>query len=287
MSRVRSLRPSRESTVLSRIRVFVSHQKRSRPSNALRQGLLPRADREHDLVRRRQLLRDLKASVAAADDEDDAVRHVVRPSIAHGVRLEDTVSELLGELRHVRQLEGPGRHHDLVGGHRSPVHLEPEAFVVAALEARDLGVQLDRQLESLGVVLEIRGHLVSGRVAVGLAGEREPRHRAVPPGSEERERLPALPPRRPDRFGALDDGEPTSLAARGSAPSRALPGRPRSRRPPPRRTPRTLRLARRSNHPSRFRFPPSRSPNLLTDGTAQARATGRAARRVLTSDRSV
>ncbi len=126
-------------------------------------------------MRRRELLRDLKAGVAAADDENRPLRHVIGSAIADGVRLEDIVRELLGELRHVRRLEGPGRDHDLVGGGRPPVHLESEAPVDALLELHDLAVQLDRQVEGLGVALEVGNHLVSGRIAIGVARERKTR----------------------------------------------------------------------------------------------------------------
>ena len=125
-------------------------------------------------MRRRQLLGDLKAGVAAADHKDRALRDVVRPAVADGVRLEDLAIKLLGELRHVRRLERPGRNHDLVGGDRLSIDLEAEAPVVAALELLDLAVELDRQLEGLGVALEIGDHLVAGRVAVGIARERKP-----------------------------------------------------------------------------------------------------------------
>ena len=177
------------------------------------QRLLAGADREHDLVRRRELLRDLKAGVAATDDENRPLRHVVGPAIANGVRLEDIVRELLGELRHVRRLEGPGRDHDLVGSSRPPVQLEAKALVDALLELHDLAAQLDRQVECLGVAIEVGDHLVSVRIAIGVARERNTGQRAVAPGGEERERLPALAPGRPDRLGTLEDHEAAALAA--------------------------------------------------------------------------
>ena len=116
------------------------------------QWLLAGTDREHDLVCGRELLRDLKTGVAATDHNDRALRHLVRPAIADSVRLEDIALELLDELRHVRRLERPGRDHDLVGGDRPSIELEAEAPVVAAVELLDPAVQLDLQLEGLGVV---------------------------------------------------------------------------------------------------------------------------------------
>jgi hypothetical protein len=85
--------------------------------------------------------------------------------------------------------------------------------MVVAVELRDRAVQLDRQVEGFGVPLEVGGHLVPGRVAIGVAGEREPRQRAVAPGRKERERLPALPPGGPDQIGALEDHEAAALPA--------------------------------------------------------------------------
>jgi len=178
---------------------------------ALRQGRLARADREHDLVLRRELLRDLEAGVSSADDENGPRWHLVRPAVADGVRLRNIVAQLLGELRHVRRLEGARRDNDLVRGERPSIDLEAETPVIALFEFLDLAVQLNRQLEGLGVGLEVGDHLIPGRVAIRIAREREARQRAVPPGREESERLPALPPGGADRIGALEDHESTAV----------------------------------------------------------------------------
>src|SRR4029079_13384731 len=58
------------------------------PEHALGQRLLARGDREHDLMRRRQLLCDLEAGVAAADHEHGPLRNLARSPVADGVRLE-------------------------------------------------------------------------------------------------------------------------------------------------------------------------------------------------------
>jgi hypothetical protein len=54
------------------------------------------------------------------------------------------------------------------------LELELEAPFVAELELLGLAVQLDRQLEGLGVALEVGDHLISGRVAVGITGKGRP-----------------------------------------------------------------------------------------------------------------
>ena len=88
-----------------------------------------------------------------------------------------------------------------------------EAPVVASVELLDVAVQLDRQLERLGVPLEVGDHLVARRVAVRVARKRKPRKRAVAAGREERQRIPALAPGRRDLAGALEDHEAAALAA--------------------------------------------------------------------------
>jgi hypothetical protein len=92
------------------------------------------------------------------------------------------------------------------------LELEAETHLVADVELLDLAVQLDRQLEGLGVALEVGDHLIPGRVTVGITGKGKARQGAVAPGREERQRLPALVPGGADRIGALEDQETTSLA---------------------------------------------------------------------------
>src|SRR5262249_23847314 len=73
---------------------------------ALRQRRLARTDREHDLVCRRQLLRDLETGVPATHHEHGFRRHAVRAAVAGRMRLKDTGSELIGELEDVGRLKG-------------------------------------------------------------------------------------------------------------------------------------------------------------------------------------
>src|SRR5205814_210917 len=136
---------------------------------------------------------------------------ILGPPVADSVYLEDVGRELLGDLRHIRRLEGTGGHHDLVCRDRRSIELEAEASVVAELEPLELAVQLDRQLEGLRVALEVGDHFIASRVPIRIAREREPRQRAVAAGREERECGPALAPCRGDLSCALDDDETAPL----------------------------------------------------------------------------
>src|SRR5262249_29215705 len=113
---------------------------------------------------------------------------------------------------HVRRLERAGRDDDLLGGDRPSVNLQPEGPVAALLEPRHLAVELDGQIERIPVALEVGDHLVSGRVAVRIAGKGKPRQRAVTARCEERERLPTLAPRRSDLAGTLENDETAAMA---------------------------------------------------------------------------
>src|SRR4051812_29781195 len=109
-------------------------------------------------------------------------------------------------------LERPRGNYDLVGGDLLVGDLEAEGCVAGAIELLDLAAELDRQLEDLGVALEVGDHLVLGRVAVWIAWKRQSRQRAVAAGREESQRLPTLTPSGRDRTGALEDPEPSPVA---------------------------------------------------------------------------
>src|SRR5438270_146917 len=102
----------------------------------------------------RKILRDLEAGVPATDHEHGPRRHLVRSSVANGVRLEDIAAEPLGQLRYIGRLEGAGRDHNLLGADRPSVNFEAEQPVGASVELFYLAVQFDP--ERLGVALEVR-----------------------------------------------------------------------------------------------------------------------------------
>src|SRR5439155_22572308 len=99
-----------------------------------------RSGREHNLVRGRELLRELEAGVPATDHEHGPGRYLVRSAVANGVRLEDILAEPFRQLRHIRRLEGAGRNHDLIGSDRLFINVEVEAPVFASVEFFDLAV---------------------------------------------------------------------------------------------------------------------------------------------------
>ena len=68
-----------------------------------------------DLVRARELRRDLKAGIATAGDEDGARRDGLRGPVRGAVKLDDLGVEALGDGRRERDLERTGGDHDLVG----------------------------------------------------------------------------------------------------------------------------------------------------------------------------
>ena len=127
--------------------------------------------------------------------------------------LEDVAGKLLRELGGEGTLEWAGRDDDLVGRDRTVLEFEAETRVVALLEPPDFAIQLDGQLEGLGMVLKVGDHLIACRVAVGITRERQARQRAVAPGREESQRFPALAPGRANRIGALEERKTASLAA--------------------------------------------------------------------------
>src|SRR6188474_1365858 len=99
----------------------------------------------------RQLLRDLKAGVAAADDEHAAFRYRLRGAIARAVHLYDVVAEVLGHPRHEWRLERAGGDHHLPRLVGTFIELH-EVTVVLPPDRADAAVQLDRELELARIV---------------------------------------------------------------------------------------------------------------------------------------
>ena len=99
VSPVRIRRPSRESAVLRERAERVEVAEDVAAEEALGQRLLARADRQVHLVRRRELLGDLEAGVAAADDEHRAGRDLRRVAVVRAVQLVDLGSQPGGERR--------------------------------------------------------------------------------------------------------------------------------------------------------------------------------------------
>ena len=136
----------------------------------LRQRRLSRPDRQVDGMRPRQLLRDLVAGVASADDHDRSRGNLARPAVPGAVRLEDLRRQVTREARDVRHLERPGRDDDLIRLDRAAVQLDDEAVTLARQRARPR-VRPHGKLELRGVLLEVGHDLVTGRIAIRIARE--------------------------------------------------------------------------------------------------------------------
>jgi hypothetical protein len=182
------------------------------PEQPLRQRGLARADGKVHGVRRRQLLGDLKAGVAATDHEDRAVGHAARAAIGGAVHLEQRRVQLVGERRHARDVERPGSDNDLVGRDAAAVRQLEDEAVVPGLQRPHPAAKPDGQVERPRVVLEVGHHLVAAGIAVGVAGERQAGKRVVAARREQDQRVPAIAPRRGDVLAGLEDHEPASGA---------------------------------------------------------------------------
>ena len=102
------------------------------------------------------------------------MRNVRRPAVVGAVHLDDARVELLGDGRHPRRLERPGRDHHLLGGVRAVAQLDHEAAVVAGADREDLAVELDGQVEVLHVAREVVDDLVAAGIGIGIAGKPSP-----------------------------------------------------------------------------------------------------------------
>src|SRR3954465_8296207 len=159
-----------------------------------------------------QLLGDLVARVPAAHNEHGALGHVGRRAVRGAVHLHDRIVELLGEGRNPGRLERtPGDDH-LIGDERAVTQLDQEALVTGA-HGHDLAIELDRQLERLGVAGEVLDHLIPAGVGVRVAGERHLGQAVVASRREQLQRVPPLSPRRGGLRRRLEDHEAPARTA--------------------------------------------------------------------------
>ena len=105
--------------------VFSRYQNRSRPRIRCGSGVCARSDRQMDLVRGGQLLGDLKAGVAATDDQHRTIGKVLGER--YWVLWNCTTSgpRSLSDRWHERDLERAGGDHDLIGRVSPVVELDP------------------------------------------------------------------------------------------------------------------------------------------------------------------
>jgi hypothetical protein len=158
----------------------------------------------------RQLLRDLKAGVATADDEHAALRNGLRRAIARAVHLHDVVAEILGDPRHEWRLERAGGDHHLPRLVGTVIDLH-DVTVVLPTHRADAAVQLNRKIELAHIVGEVIRHLVPHRITIRIPRKLHAGQRVVARGCEELQRVPALAPRRRRLFGGLEDPEICAL----------------------------------------------------------------------------
>ena len=165
--------PSRDSTVVSRIRDFVNHQKRSRPRSLCGSGLCREPTERIDLGSRGKLLLRSEIRYCRRRRRYSCLSDMsVGFAVARAVRLEDVRLESARQSGNERFLEWAGGDDDLLGGDPPAVDLQREPPVLSG-EPPQRAIQLDRQLERLRIPLQIRDHLVTVGVALWIAGERK------------------------------------------------------------------------------------------------------------------
>ena len=178
--------------------------------DALGQRRLTRADRQMHLVRARELRRDLKAGVATAGDEDRARGDGLRRPVRGAVELSHLGVEAVGDDRRERDLKRAGGDDDLLGLVGPIVELDV-VRVSGFADRTHAAPELDRQIEVTDVIGEVGRHVVPPGVAVGLAGEVQPRKAVVADRGEQLERVPALTPRSRRLLGRFEDHEVAPL----------------------------------------------------------------------------
>src|SRR3954447_1429614 len=154
-----------------------------------------------------ELLRDLDAGVATADDQRIPLRQLIGISVLRAVQLNDRRVELLRHLGGVRALIRTRCHDNLRCLVTRAVDGLDAVPPFAVRQSRHLRLHPHWQLERPRVRGEVVGHLVLAWKPLGIAREGKPRKRAVSADGEELERVPALSPRMTDPVAAVEDSE--------------------------------------------------------------------------------
>ena len=151
-----------------------------------------RADRDVDAAAGlEQLLGDLRARGAGADDEDGAVGELAGVAVVGGMHLRDA-GAVGDDPREDRALEGAGGGDDVLGLERALRGLDPEAGPAVQPRHRlHLDAAADRGAEPLGVGGEIvRDRLLRGE-GLGVAVERHAGEAVVPGRAVRDQRIPS------------------------------------------------------------------------------------------------
>jgi hypothetical protein len=115
---------------------------------------------------------------------------------------------------------GPVGHDDLVGLDAPTIDPQHKCLPVLR-QGADTAAQLDRELETRRLTLEICDDLVACRVAIRLAVEAHSWEAVIAPWREQDEGIPALVPRSADDVGAVEDRESAAPASQEIADGKA------------------------------------------------------------------
>jgi hypothetical protein len=114
-----------------------------------------------------QLVGDLAARLAAADDEDAAVGQLLRAAVRARVQLEHVRGDALGERRRRRALVGARGHNDVGGLERVAIELQPKPCPRDA-QPPDLHTGAHRRRDRGGVAVEVRDRLLERGEGFGI-----------------------------------------------------------------------------------------------------------------------
>jgi len=136
-------------------------------------------DREGDVGEGRELVRDLSRRVPGANDDHTHARVGQWVAVLGDVQKPTGKAGLAREDGPVGVREGPTGGDDSRGGELPSVVRHHHELAVPLTYRRHSGVGTDLDRERRGELLEVVGDLITGRVAIRVADERSPRHRAI------------------------------------------------------------------------------------------------------------
>ena len=135
-------------------------------------------------VRLRQVHRDVRAGVAGTDDENVAGAKLARVVVLRRVHRRDARVQVAGEIR-------DHRHPVEAGGHDDVIRLKPfarglgDVGLAVVPQPFDGDARADREVEPVGVRLEVVGELLAGGERPGGRRIRHSRQAVVHRGSEQ------------------------------------------------------------------------------------------------------
>ena len=173
----------------------------------------------------REVVGDLHAGAAGADDEDVAARVRRGVAVRGGVDERPAEPVAAGPLRDVAVVEVAGRDDDVLRGQVARRGADHPAVTVA-VDALDARAQPHVELVAVGVAVEVAHHLVARGERADPAGVARARQLREPAARVQPQPVVARIPRRADRVAPFEHGgrdpSPAELRRRGE------PGRSRS-----------------------------------------------------------